>query len=91
MKYYKAVAQQMEENAIKFRQAYDCKEKPCYISFKFIRDSRRKFDYINPAQTIQDLMVKYNWIDDDNCTQLIPVFEIYEVDKENAGVYITII
>ena len=33
MKYYKAVAQQMEENAIKFRQAYDCKEKPCYISF----------------------------------------------------------
>ena len=42
MKYYKAVAQQMEENAIKFRQAYDCKEKPCYISFKFIRDSRRK-------------------------------------------------
>ena len=36
-------------------------------------------------------MVKYNWIEDDNCTQLIPVFEIYEVDKENAGVYITII
>ena len=27
MKYYKAVAQQMEENAIKFRQAYDCKKK----------------------------------------------------------------
>jgi len=91
MKYYKAVEQQMKNNADKFKKQMDKKEKPCYVSFKFIRDSRRKFDYINPAQTIQDLMVKYNWIEDDNCTQLIPVFELYEIDKENAGVYITII
>ena len=25
-----------------------------------------KFDYINPAQTVQDDMVKYGWIEDDN-------------------------
>ena len=90
MKYYKAVGLQMKQNAVKFRKTYDTKDKPCYVSFKFIRDSRRKFDYINPAQTIQDLMVKYNWIDDDNCQEIIPIFEPYKYNKENPGVVIRI-
>lgn len=73
-----------------FRVALIGKEKPYRISFKFVRDSRRKFDYINPAQTVQDLMVKYGWLEDDNCEILIPVFEEYSYDKENPGVMITI-
>jgi len=64
--------------------------KPYYVSFKFIRDSRRKFDYVNPAQTVQDLMVKHGWLEDDNCEILIPVFEPYEYDKENPGVIISL-
>mgnify|MGYP003154210750 CR=1 FL=1 len=67
------------------------KEAPYKISFKFHRSTRRKFDYINPAQTVQDLMVKYNWIEDDNCNYIIPYFEEYEYNKEKPGVTIKVL
>ena len=67
------------------------KHKPPYtISIKFIRNSKRKFDYVNPLQTVQDLMVKYHWIEDDNANFLLPVFETYEYNKVKPGVLITI-
>ena len=65
--------------------------KPLHISFYFIRNSKRKFDYINPAQTVQDLMVKYGWIEDDDVFNLVPYFHGFEVDKENPGVIIKIL
>ena len=34
---------------------------------------------------------KHNWIDDDNCENILPVFEPYEYDKENPGVEIKLI
>ena len=74
-----------------FKQEIKQREYPVKISFQFIRKSRHKFDYINPAQTVQDLMVKNGWIKDDNADYMIPVFEEYKYDKENPGVYITII
>ena len=67
------------------------KEKPYKISLKFIRGSRRKFDYINPCQTIHDLMVKNNWLEDDNCNEILPIFEVYEYDKEKPGVIINVL
>ena len=36
-------------------------------------------------------MVKYNWIKDDNCQEIIPVFEEYKYDKNKPGVIIKII
>ncbi len=66
-------------------------KKPYKIAFKFVRKSRHKFDYINPAQTIQDQMVKYGWLDDDNAEEMIPVFIEYEYNKNKAGVYISVI
>ena len=36
-------------------------------------------------------MVKYEWIEDDNCTELVPVFLGYKVDKENPGVKIEVL
>jgi len=66
-------------------------KKPYKISFKFIRKSRHKFDYINPAQTIQDEMVKYGWISDDNADEMIPIFLEYEYNKDNPGVYINVL
>lgn len=65
-------------------------KKPYKIGFYFIRDSQRKFDYINAAQIILDLMTAHGIIDDDNCDEVIPVFLGYEVDKVNCGVRITI-
>jgi hypothetical protein len=64
---------------------------PYRIEFKFVRGSKHKFDYINPAQTIQDAMVKHGWIEDDNCTVMIPFFAEYEYDKENPRVEIKIL
>ena len=61
------------------------------IEMEFIRGSRHKFDYINPAQTIQDEMVHHGWLEDDNCTIMIPFFREYSYDKENPGVYIRIL
>lgn len=64
---------------------------PIHIDLYFVRSSRRKFDYINPAQTVQDLMVKYGWIEDDNCDVIVPHFSGYHVDKENPGVIIKVL
>jgi len=66
-------------------------KKPYRISFKFVRKSKHKFDYINPAQTIQDEMVKYGWISDDNADEILPIFLEYEYDKHNPGVYINVL
>lgn len=66
------------------------KQSPYRISFKFIRDSRRKFDYHNAIQVVADLMVKYGWIEDDNADIILPEFEPYEFDKQNPGVIIKI-
>jgi hypothetical protein len=63
---------------------------PIRVSFEYHRKSRHKFDYINPTQTLLDLMVKYNWIEDDNADVIIPVFKPYVYNKENPGVYIKI-
>ena len=67
------------------------KEKPYRIELYFIRDSRRKFDYINAAQIIFDLMQEYGYIEDDDSTNVIPVFKGFEVDKARAGVEIRVL
>lgn len=86
-----------------FLRAIEGKAPPYRISFKFVRDSKRKFDYANALQTIQDLMTggfKANkhedtshrtWLEDDDCDTLIPVFEPYEYKKDDGGVYITVL
>lgn len=91
--YLKNYGKQWEEKAEEFKESIKKNnlEKPYKIGMYFIRDSKRKFDYINVAQLPQDLMVKYNWLNDDNCDEIVPVFLGYEVNKENTGVYISLI
>jgi len=90
-KYRKDTAIYFEKFRKGFRKQLAKLELPVKVSFKFIRGSKHKFDYINPAQTTQDDMVKHHWIDDDNCENIIPVFEPYEYDKKNPGVEIKLI
>jgi hypothetical protein len=73
-----------------FRKKMKGRKPPYKVQFQFIRDTKRKFDYINAAQIVQDLMVKHNWIQDDNCDFLLPAFLPYIVDKDNCGVKIII-
>lgn len=67
------------------------KKLPYIIGFYFIRDSKRKFDYCNVIQIVQDLMVKHKWIEDDNASILKPYFIGYEINKEKAGVIIKVL
>jgi hypothetical protein len=36
-------------------------------------------------------MVKYEYLQDDNCNYIIPYFEPYEINKDDAGVIIKVI
>jgi len=90
MSYIKATEALWVISGKSFRRLIKDMKKPLVVEFEFVRGSQHKFDYINPAQTVQDLMVKYGWIDDDNCDEIIPVFLPYWYDKKNPGVYIHI-
>jgi Holliday junction resolvase RusA-like endonuclease len=70
--------------------------KPIIIGMHFVRGSRHKWDFINPAQTIQDEMTKAGWIDDDNVEEILPVplyidGSPWSYDKDKPGVYIAIL
>ena len=78
-------------NKNEFLKMLKGKEKPYKIELYFIRDSKRRFDYINAAQIIFDLMQEYSYIEDDDSTNVIPVFKGFEVDKEMAGVKIEVL
>lgn len=79
------------KNKTEFLKMLKDKEKPYKIELYFIRDSKRRFDYINAAQIIFDLMQEYGYIEDDDSTNVIPVFKGFEVDKARAGVEIRVL
>ena len=91
MKYRKDTKSYYQKYANQFKKELAKHKLPATISFTFIRGTRHKFDYINPAQTVQDDMVKAGWIEDDNAEFIIPVFERYKYNKEKPGVIIEII
>lgn len=69
--------------------------KPIIVGFHFIKRTRNLWDFINPVQTVQDIMVKNGWIDDDNISEILPVpllinGEYCGYDKTNHGVYIAV-
>lgn len=90
-KYVKDTAPKWKAFATMFKLSAEGIELPLYVEFEYHRKSKHQFDYVNPTQTILDLMKKFGWIEDDNADIIIPVFKPYVYDKENPGVYITII
>ena len=75
----------------KFHRLIKDKVKPYRVSFLFVRKSRHKFDYVNPLQMVLDLMVDFGYIDDDNADEILPSFEPYYHDKDNPGLFITVL
>jgi hypothetical protein len=90
-KFYKESKTYWEDNKDAFLKMLKGKTMPYKIEMTFVRGSKRKFDYINPAQTIQDQMVKYKWLSDDNMEVMIPVFAPYQYDKDKPGCYIKVL
>lgn len=87
-----------------FEQMKKGKEYPVFIGYHHVRDSRRKFDFSNSIELIQDLLTAHDFITDDNVDYVFPVpmtregdlptadnvrcKEWYSVDKNNSGVYL---
>lgn len=71
-----------------FKEMFGSGKNPIKVGMYFVRDSKRRFDYINACQIIADLMVKNFWIEDDNADFFLPVFLGYSYDKKNSGVYL---
>lgn len=64
---------------------------PYIIGYYFIRNSKRKFDYSNLPEVIQDQFTEHKiWEDDDMLTTL-PVPLGYTVNKDNAGVILVLL
>ena len=80
------------KNKKKFKEMLRGKKKPYQIKFTFTRDSKRKFDASNIVQIVQDLMVRHNWLIDDNYDEMIPVFNPeYKLDPSYPGVLIEVL
>ena len=90
MRYIKESKEEYKNHTKEFKEFVKILKEPYTISFKFYRKTRRRFDYVNPLQTVQDLMVKYDWLEDDSSDHLLPVFDTYEYNKDKPGVLITI-
>lgn len=95
-RYIKESKDSYEQNKDKFLKMLEGKTKPYLIAFHYVRKSRHKWDFINACQTVQDLMVKYGWLEDDNCDEMFPMplkvnGTLYSYDKEKPGVYIKVL
>lgn len=74
-----------------FKEMIKGLEMPINIEFQFVRKTKSRFDFINMAQIVCDLMVKHGWIEDDSYNFLNPCFNpIVIFDKINPGVYIRV-
>lgn len=69
---------------------------PLVIQFTFIRATKaERWDFNNMTEVVQDMMVSSGWIEDDSILYLLPIPPIppvkpYFYDKDNPGVFITI-
>lgn len=94
-----ALRQQFEEMKIG-------KENPLFIGFHQVRKDKRKFDFSNSLEIIQDLFTAHNFIEDDNIEYMFPLpmtiegeiptlenlrtKEWYSVNPDAPGVWIKI-
>lgn len=90
--YIKHTAVQWDANRNNFHKLICNKPRPYKIEFQFIRESKRRFDFVNLCQLPLDLMTKYQWIEDDDYTNVIPIINPEVIfDKENSGIKIKVL
>lgn len=87
---YKTRPNLFDEAVAPMKEIINKKKPPCEIGLFFIRNSKRKFDWINAAQIICDLLTAHGVIEDDNMDYLIPMpIQVagswYTIDKERPG------
>ena len=90
---YKIRLNLFEQAVAPMRDFLSTKQPPHMISFYFVRATRHKFDFLNIAQIVADLLVAHRVIEDDDMTNLIPVPHIincqwFHYNKENPGCWL---
>ena len=98
-KYIKATEAHWKGKAVLFKKKLAKKQKPYKIGFHFVRGSKHQYDFVNPVQTVQDLMVTYGWLEDDNVDIMLPFpleypeksSQFSSYNKTEPGVYIEIL
>ena len=84
-----------ENRYVFWEEAIHCKS-PLIIGMHFIRGTRHKYDWVNMVQGVQDLMVKHEWISDDNTEIMYPTpllinGKYSSYNKEQPGVFIKLL
>lgn len=95
----KAVARQQEYtlktllmlNKGKWDKMIEGKKFPLKVGFFVYRKTRRRFDWVNIVQGLQDAMVKNNYLPDDSAQYLTPVFLGFDVDSNNPRTEICVL
>jgi len=69
---------------------------PLKLGLHFVRGSKHRWDFGNACQVVFDLMTALDIIPDDDTTYLLPFpleinGEYWSYDKDNPGVYITVL
>ena len=67
------------------------KEFPLKVGFYVYRQTKRRFDWVNIVQGLQDAMVKNGYLPDDSAIYLTPVFLGWDVDSKHPRVEITVL
>ena len=76
-----------------FKEIIKDKKLPVYVEFLFFREFDKRWDFNNLTQIVQDMMVKHNWICDDDVYNILPMpaKPAFVVDKKIQGVLITVL
>lgn len=64
---------------------------PLKVGLYVYRKTRRRFDWVNIVQGLQDAMVKGGYLPDDSAQYLTPVFLGWDVDGQNPRVELTVL
>ena len=85
--FYRWGVQEIQKFKSDLLEELKTKEKPYKFHFYFYRDSARKWDFANIIQSVSDLLVKSNIIEDDNTRIYIPVYDGEQItrDKTESG------
>ena len=86
MQYYDFVIPLLEQLKPELLNDMSTKQMPYKFHFFYKRKDKRHFDYANVVQILADAFQKTGILEDDDMDHFIPVFDGYEVDKDNPGV-----
>lgn len=97
---------QIEALREQFEKMVIGKDNPLFIGYHQVRNSKRKFDFSNSVEILQDLFTAHDFIEDDDMKHVFPIpmgingelptphniriIKWYSVDKDNPGVLIKI-